>query len=835
DILGAGFEYEVHYYISACDTLGICSTLPESWPLEFFGFYVGTDTIAPVIHHRPLKDAAPEAAPYEVKFVVEDNLGVDKCLVIWSFNHGSPETLVTIPDSIGECLTYLEPEFIDTGDNIEYRIEAIDGAIISNITLLPVVGNFSFSIVRSIWVDFESDDGEFISPRGWQWGIPREDVGAYSGSKCWGTMLTGDYSNNADYILKTDDFDVIGWNSGTMEMWSFWAAERPFDGGHLRISSDGGVRWYDIEPIGGYPSSMVAASGHAGFSGYSDSWEKVIFDLTPFMSGGFDLISFEFIFKSDDGANGPGWYIDDLALLEKQIVLSPGNLIAESGYNIHIPLNWASPDPSSGTTIRFRPASFDGYNIYRALSPDDFTMTPINPHPIIDTFYTDTDVANEIPYYYRVTALYHDEESLPTAIAEAMPFNAIASIEPDSVALVLTYGSEPFDTHLSIANIGSGGLEFEISEFNSEPETRECGSVSSDFGRRIMDVLRHMNEGSAFDDLIVDAMTSPSPDDWRFLLRDPDEPSTDKDIRDIWGQHDGANVWFKFDSWSYMGDPEEDFAAGFGIDIDMDPSTGSPDFMGVEYLVAVGAIPLPTPGVILKYAPSSSYGWDLAGTPHWIMANGDSAGVGFTKAQIEDPSSIYIYAAIITEFTGVPVFEDQAPNPGSSPILYLLSDAWWLDESPISSVVSSEAPQSVNLHVDVPSISIGEYRAWLGITTNDRANPSKVIPVYCRIVPVGISEIDKPLTLSLGKPFPNPFNSACRFEFSTPEGYVEIKVFDIAGRRIRELFSGDVSAGKYGTVWDGTDEAGKPLPTGVYNLSISIGESTETAKILLVK
>ncbi|GEM_PF-942810 len=835
EIPGTGMDTEVLYYISACDTIGICATLPALWPTEYFSFRVGTDTTPPTISHRPIADAPIEAAPFKIAFRAEDNLGIGRAMVIWRVNDSEPETVDVLPDSLGDCLGEIMPCLLSVGDSIFYKILVLDGAMAANSVSSPIMGEHAFAVVRSIWLDFEFNSGGVSSASGWQWGIPREDVGAHSGEKCWGTELAEDYRNNANYVMRTADFNVVGWNSATMEMWSFWGAERTFDGGFVRISSDGGVRWYDIQPVGGYPLPLVAATGRAGFSGYSEGWRKVIFDLTPFMAGDFDLMSFEFVFKSDEAGTGPGWYIDDIAVLERQIVLPPYKLTAESGWNGRVPLTWATPDPASTLPYRARPAGFTGYNIYRAELGSDFGETPINAIPIADTSYFDTDVTNEIRYLYRVTAVYDDKESEPTAAVEAMPFNAIASITPDSLHLVRTTGSAAFDTSLVIANLGSGGLDFEIAEHNEEPGGFFTQRPSPDFGTEILSALRSMAEDGLFDALSSAPLVAPSPTEWRFLMRDPNEPLAARDIRDVFGQHNATNVWFKFDSWLWMGDPDVDFVGGFGIDVDQDPSTGSPDFFGVEYLVAVGALPLPMGAVILRYNPSSSYGWDLAGTPHWIMKTGDSLGVGITKAQIGEPAAVFIYAAIISEFTGVPVIDDQAPDAGLPPVTYIMSDAWWISESPINGTVFAGEPQSVNLHIDVPSMALGEHRAWLTIATNDRANSNKTVPITCRIVPVGIDEAKRPTDLTLCEPFPNPFNSAFRVDFTTPGGELEIALFDMSGRRVGTVFSGTVSQGRYKMTIDARTLVGGALPSGVYSLRIASGEKSASAKVIYVK
>ncbi|MCA9759496.1 MAG: hypothetical protein KDA27_27120, partial [Candidatus Eisenbacteria bacterium] len=47
-------------------------------------------------------------------------------------------------------------------------------------------------------------------------------------------------------------------------------------------------------------------------------------------------------------------------------------------------------------------------------------------------------------------------------------------------------------------------------------------------------------------------------------------------------------------------------------------------------------------------------------------------------------------------------------------------------------------------------------------------------------------------------------------------GPVELTVFDVAGRRVRSLVQGELEAGSHEVIWDGLDEAGHPLSSGIY-------------------
>ena len=66
-------------------------------------------------------------------------------------------------------------------------------------------------------------------------------------------------------------------------------------------------------------------------------------------------------------------------------------------------------------------------------------------------------------------------------------------------------------------------------------------------------------------------------------------------------------------------------------------------------------------------------------------------------------------------------------------------------------------------------------------------------------------------------------------------GRVEIAVFDLLGRRQRTLLDGQVPAGEREVVWDGRDDAGAPLPAGVYLCRVRSDDIVRTNRMVLVR
>ena len=69
----------------------------------------------------------------------------------------------------------------------------------------------------------------------------------------------------------------------------------------------------------------------------------------------------------------------------------------------------------------------------------------------------------------------------------------------------------------------------------------------------------------------------------------------------------------------------------------------------------------------------------------------------------------------------------------------------------------------------------------------------------------------------------------------TDPGHVELTIYDVAGRRVKSLWSGHVAAGDHQANWDGRDDTGKRVASGVYLYRLEADEFVETKRMVLVK
>ncbi|MFC1481926.1 FlgD immunoglobulin-like domain containing protein [Candidatus Neomarinimicrobiota bacterium] len=84
--------------------------------------------------------------------------------------------------------------------------------------------------------------------------------------------------------------------------------------------------------------------------------------------------------------------------------------------------------------------------------------------------------------------------------------------------------------------------------------------------------------------------------------------------------------------------------------------------------------------------------------------------------------------------------------------------------------------------------------------------------------------------------YPNPFNATTRIEFDLPhQVQVSLIVYDIMGREVSTIVNESMDAGYHRVVWDGRNDSGQQLPSGIYIASLVTAEYSKSIKMLLLK
>ncbi|MFQ6676619.1 MAG: FlgD immunoglobulin-like domain containing protein [Fidelibacterota bacterium] len=165
-------------------------------------------------------------------------------------------------------------------------------------------------------------------------------------------------------------------------------------------------------------------------------------------------------------------------------------------------------------------------------------------------------------------------------------------------------------------------------------------------------------------------------------------------------------------------------------------------------------------------------------------------------------------------------------------------------------ILSAARPDQGELLVDMGSLGKKGSREIVFNTEHFTRENSKVMVTYImfsedqEVAGQGtrIMELKAiPEEFSLHQNYPNPFNPYTTILYDLPQNSkVSLVVYDILGREVATLVNGKKPAGYYSLRWDGRDDSGRPLASGLYIYRISArgsngGTYSKVRKMILLK
>ena len=101
---------------------------------------------------------------------------------------------------------------------------------------------------------------------------------------------------------------------------------------------------------------------------------------------------------------------------------------------------------------------------------------------------------------------------------------------------------------------------------------------------------------------------------------------------------------------------------------------------------------------------------------------------------------------------------------------------------------------------------------------------------------IGAPITNAPTNFALKQNYPNPFNPLTTIAYQLPGNtHVELRIYNLAGQEITTLVNQRQSAGLKQIVWNGLDENGHPVASGIYTYRLHAGNYIETRKMVLLK
>jgi len=102
-----------------------------------------------------------------------------------------------------------------------------------------------------------------------------------------------------------------------------------------------------------------------------------------------------------------------------------------------------------------------------------------------------------------------------------------------------------------------------------------------------------------------------------------------------------------------------------------------------------------------------------------------------------------------------------------------------------------------------------------------------------------ISAMVLPREYTLSQNAPNPFNASTTISFAIPADVsattATLRIYDAAGRRVRILVEGEVQPGHHEVVWNGRDDDGRRVASGVFFFRLRTGEFSEVRRMVLLQ
>jgi hypothetical protein len=125
---------------------------------------------------------------------------------------------------------------------------------------------------------------------------------------------------------------------------------------------------------------------------------------------------------------------------------------------------------------------------------------------------------------------------------------------------------------------------------------------------------------------------------------------------------------------------------------------------------------------------------------------------------------------------------------------------------------------------------------WAEVTANGGAyTGAGRVDVHIDMTGTGVDD-QVPSVFSLRPGYPNPFSAGTRMQLALPgPEKVAARVYNTAGRLVKTLVDAPLPAGEHPLRWDGTDEGGRRVASGVYFVKLTAGANSAEQKVVLLK
>ena len=145
--------------------------------------------------------------------------------------------------------------------------------------------------------------------------------------------------------------------------------------------------------------------------------------------------------------------------------------------------------------------------------------------------------------------------------------------------------------------------------------------------------------------------------------------------------------------------------------------------------------------------------------------------------------------------------------------------------------IASVAP-AATVFIDTTTSAGTAYYYRLSVNVKDSIiAQSYPIRMTAKLTATSVAAENAPLRYQLSDNYPNPFNPSTTISFQIPQRFhVTLKVYDVIGREVAVIFSGELEAGSYTRQWNAA-----AFSTGVYFYRLQAGTFSQTKRLVLLK
>jgi hypothetical protein len=134
----------------------------------------------------------------------------------------------------------------------------------------------------------------------------------------------------------------------------------------------------------------------------------------------------------------------------------------------------------------------------------------------------------------------------------------------------------------------------------------------------------------------------------------------------------------------------------------------------------------------------------------------------------------------------------------------------------------------------LPGETVEGFFSLLPVEDDQRTDMDQFPPLPPFMSKVNKSQSATPVKVSQN--YPNPFNNKTSIEYTIPSaGWVTITVFNIRGEKINMIEKAHQSPGTFTFHWDGLDDYGAKVPSGIYLIKICVKDYIVINKVIMTK